>query len=107
MYHTLFFHNANGIQVVDLDELSNTMVKRDLRLTGFKIWPFPFWKGVILCGELATGGWGTKETELGKPRGAVFWSLHINNSKNASKRSLVREMYIYTLRYISTYIYNI
>ena len=43
----------------------------------------------ILRGEAG----GTRETEPGGPRGAVFWSLHIDkNSKNPSKQSLVREI---------------
>ena len=38
----MFFDNANGIQVVELEELSNAIVKSDFRLTGVELWPFPF-----------------------------------------------------------------
>ena len=38
----MFFDNANGIQVVDLEELSNAIAKRDFRLTVVELWPFPF-----------------------------------------------------------------
>ena len=35
------------IQVVDLEQLSDAIVKGDFHLTGVEIWPFPFRKGVI------------------------------------------------------------
>ena len=66
-------------------EPSNGIVASDFR--------FPYSKGVILHGELARAGWGDQvKRELGEPKGATAWTLHINkNSKNPFEPSSDRE----------------
>ena len=55
----MFFENPFGIQVVDLEESLNAIVKRAFREAGVEIWVFPFRKGFFeggLGGLWAPGG---------------------------------------------------
>ena len=89
------FENANGIQIVDLEEsfrMRQSTVIFVLQVSRYG--HYRFGKGSYYMGNLQGKAGGTRETEPGEPRGAAFWSLHIhNNSKNPSKQCLVRETF--------------
>ena len=77
------FDNANGIQVVDLEEsFRMRYAKVIFVLQVSRYGRFRFGKGSYM-GNLQGEAGVTRETEPGEPRGATPWSLHIkDNCKN-------------------------